>query len=57
MQDLLIATRDNIKKIREYVECDIIPEDKCELSIFRHDSGLICDLIDDLDLAISSLNN
>lgn len=52
MQNLLENTRDNIKKIKKYIESGLLSDDEYKLTIFRCEPGIINDLINDLDESI-----
>ncbi len=51
MYELLIEARESISAIKRLVEDNKV-DTKYELTTFRHDSGIIEDLLSDLDEAI-----
>lgn len=53
MVNLLKSIVDGITKVQELVEHDTLDEEKLPLGIFRYDSGVIEDLVDELNEAIA----
>ena len=53
MVNLLKSIVDGITKVQELVEHDTLDEEKFPLGIFRYDSGVVEDLVDELNEAIA----
>jgi len=52
MHEVLVKAKESISTIRDLVENDLVDE-KYELIIFREESGVISDLLSDLNEAIA----
>lgn len=52
MVDLLKNVAKGIKRIRDLVEHDALDKEKYPLEVFRNDSGIIQDIINDLNEAV-----
>lgn len=50
MKDLMEQTAMNIREVRELVELEIASEEKFGLETFRYESGIISQLLKELDL-------
>ena len=57
MVDLLKNVAKGIKRIRDLVEHDALDKEKYPLEIFRNDSGIIQDIINDLNEAVALNEN